>query len=51
MNKINLDKLLNVLGGVEISEKEMKSLEWLSQWEEITIENICNVIKKSQKTT
>jgi hypothetical protein len=42
----NLEKLLKSIGNVEITDNEMKSLEWLSGWEISTIDNICNVLEK-----
>ncbi|WP_175413089.1 hypothetical protein [Clostridium sp. AWRP] len=45
----NLKKLLNAIGDVEITEKEMHTLKWISVWSVETIDNICSVIEKVKK--
>lgn len=42
----NLNKLIEIIGNVDITDSEMQSLEWLSGWEVSTINNICNVLEK-----
>jgi len=46
--KVNLGKLLKVLGNININEAEMYSLEWLSGWSIETTNNICSVIEKAK---
>ena len=38
-----------VLQGVELTEDERKSLEWLSGWEKSTVENIVAAFRKVNK--
>lgn len=48
-NKSKLQNLINVLGEIEISDSEMKTLEWLSTWEKTTVLNLINLIEKTKK--
>ena len=44
----NLDKMNEVIGDIDMSEKQKKTWLWLAGYEESTIDNILDVIK--QKT-
>lgn len=43
---INIDKLNNVLGDIELTPSEERILIWLAGWEQDTVDNIISVIKK-----
>lgn len=43
---INIDKLNNVLGDIELTASEERILIWLAGWEQDTVDNIISVIKK-----
>lgn len=49
--EINLEKLKNVIGDVDLTKSEIKTLEWLSGWEKETIRDIVSIIEKARKTT
>ena len=49
MNEINKNKLKNTLEGIELTEGEKKTIEWLASWETETIDNICSIIEKAKK--
>ena len=42
----NFSKLCKVIGSVELSPAEIKSLLWLAKCEPETVDNICSVIGK-----
>lgn len=44
----NLQKLKAVLGDIDITANENKTLEWMSTWEESSVINLCNVIAKAK---
>jgi hypothetical protein len=46
MQEKNLEKLLESVGNIEITGSELKSLEWLSNYEPSTINNICSILEK-----
>lgn len=46
MQEKNLEKILKIIGNVEITDNELKSLEWLSNYEPSTIDNICSILGK-----
>ena len=48
MTQRNLDKMNEVIGDIDMSEKQKKTWLWLAGYEESTIDNILDVIK--QKT-
>ena len=48
MQEKNMENLIKAIGNVEITSKEMKSLEWLSGCEPETVNNICNVLEKTK---
>ncbi len=39
-----------VLRGVELTESEIKTLCWISEWEECTVKNLQSIIRKSRET-
>lgn len=41
-----LQKLKNAVSGVELTQEEERTLEWLSEWEDSTVDNIVLIIKK-----
>ena len=46
MNK--LQKALETIKDIELTEEEQKSFDWLLTWESSTVENICNIIEKAK---
>ena len=46
MNTDNMKLIEDALQGVELTEDERKSLEWLSGWEKSTVENIVAAFRK-----
>lgn len=48
--EINLEKLKNVIGDVDLTESERKTLEWLSGWESETIRDLVSIIQKARTT-
>ena len=48
--EINLEKLKNVIGDVDLTDSEKKTLEWLSGWEKETIEDLVSIIQKARET-
>ena len=49
MNTDNMKLIEDALQGVELTEDERKSLEWLSGWEKSTVENIVAAFRKVNK--
>lgn len=47
MNK--LQKALETIKDIELTEEERKSFDWLLTWESSTVENICSIIEKAKK--
>lgn len=43
-----LQMLKATLGDIKLDPKELKTLEWMSGWEEASIINICTLIAKSK---
>ena len=48
--EINLEKLKNVIGDVDLTDSERKTLEWLSGWERSTIRDLVSIIQKARET-
>lgn len=48
--EINLEKLKNVIGDVDLTDSERKTLEWLSGWEKSTIRDLVSIIQKARET-
>lgn len=48
LTEINKNKLKNALIGIELSEKEKKTIEWLTGNEPETVNNICSIIEKAK---
>lgn len=48
--EINLEKLTNVIGDVDLTDSERKTLEWLSGWETETIRDLVSIIQKARTT-
>lgn len=48
MNTDNMGHLQLATGGVELTDAERKSLEWLSGWEDSTVKNVCTIIYKAR---
>lgn len=46
MQEKNFNNLLKAIGDVEITNKEGRTLVWLSGWSTETIDNICSIIEK-----
>ena len=45
----NLDKMNEVIGDIDMSEKQKKTWLWLAGYEESTIDNILDVIKQKRR--
>lgn len=45
----NLDKMNEVIGDIDMSEKQKKTWLWLPGYEESTIDNILDVIKQKRR--
>lgn len=45
-----LQKLRNAVSDIELSEEEKRTLEWLSGWEDSTVNNIVSIIEKVSKS-
>jgi len=45
--KRRLERMNEILGEVELSRAEEKTLVWLAGWEESTVENLLSVIEKA----
>ncbi|MFW6029865.1 MAG: hypothetical protein ACOCRO_06380 [Halanaerobiales bacterium] len=43
-----LQKVLETIKGIELTEEEQKSFDWLLTWESSTVENICSIIEKAK---
>ena len=41
-----LQKLKNAVSGVELTQEEEKTIEWLSEWEDSTVDNVVSIIKR-----
>ena len=46
MKEQNMQKLRTLFRGVRITDEERRTLEWLSGWEQSTVDNLCSVIEK-----
>lgn len=46
MQQIRYERMLETLDGIELTEKEKKSLYWLADWAEGTVNRIDNIFKK-----
>ena len=42
-----IEKINEVLGEVELTEAEKRTLKWLAGWEESTVDNLISVIEKA----
>ena len=49
MTQRNLDKMNEVIGDIDMSEKQKKTWLWLAGYEESTIDNILDVIKQKRR--
>ena len=45
----NLDKMNEVIGDIEMSEKQKKTWLWLAGYEESTVDNILDIIKQKSR--
>lgn len=43
-----LQKALETIKDIELTEEERKSFDWLLTWESSTVENICSIIEKAK---
>ena len=43
--------LKDAIRGLEFSESELRTLEWISGWERQTIDNVAMIIKKTRAQT
>lgn len=39
-------KIMERLKGVELSEKERKSIKWLAKWDDYTVDSVCSLLAK-----
>lgn len=46
---LKLVTMFESLEGIELTENEGNFLKWLSGWEQSTIDNFINIIKKARK--
>jgi hypothetical protein len=46
MKERNMQRIRALFRGVQITEEERRTLEWLAGWESSTVDNLCNVIEK-----
>ena len=44
-----IQKINEVLAGVELTRSEERTLLWLAGWEESTVDNLLSVIKKADR--
>lgn len=44
-------KLKDAIRGLELTDNELRTLEWLSDWERQTIENVASIISKAKFQT
>ena len=44
-----IQKINEVLAGVELTKSEERTLIWLAGWEESTVDNLLSVIKKAAR--
>jgi hypothetical protein len=44
----NLSSLLDALNGVELTEAERRTIEWLATWDPETVANVAAVITKAR---
>ena len=49
MQEKNFNNLLKAIGDVEITNKEGRTLVWLSGWSTETVDNICSIVEKVKK--
>lgn len=43
-----LQKALETIKDIQLTEEEQKSFDWLLTWESSTVENICSIIEKAK---
>ena len=41
-----IEKLRKAVSGVELTQEEEKTLMWLSEWEDSTVDNVASIIKR-----
>ena len=46
MHEENLKKIMQAIGNVELTSTEIKYMEWLSNWDYDTVDNIVSVMNK-----
>jgi len=46
MHEENLKKIMQAIGNVELTSSEKKYMEWLSNWDYDTVDNIVSVMTK-----
>jgi len=46
MHEENLEKIMQAIGNVELTSSEKKYMEWLSNWDYDTVDNIVSVMTK-----
>lgn len=46
MHEENLKKIMQAIGNVELTNTEKKYMEWLSNWDYDTVDNIVSVMNK-----
>lgn len=47
---VNMEKLRNVIGEVNLTKSEEKTLVWLSGWESDVVDDIVSIITKARST-